>query len=175
MFKTIGKVLTLFLLVLPFGMYCQNGTDASVVKVLPGDFAQLIGKWEGTLTYLDYSTNKPYTLPAHLVMNEGRNEFQLKGSHIFPNEPKANSKFRLTLSKTGTQLNKKNVTSRNILHDGQIQITTEYLHKDGNEGKMATNRVTYTIGLDTYRVRKDVQFEGSTEWIMRNEYRYRKK
>lgn len=175
MIKTRIKLLMTFLIFLPFGIYCQNIDNTSPAKVLASDLALVIGNWEGTLTYLDYSTGKPYTMPANLVMTQGKNEFQLNGAHVFPNEPKANSSFKLKVSKDGTQLNKKTITSRKILQDGQIQITTEYEGKDGNEQKMAIIRITYTVGSDNYSVRKEVQFVGSTNWILRNEYKYRKK
>lgn len=163
-----------FVLFLPLGIYGQNNTNTSTGQVLSSDLALLLGHWEGSLTYLDYSSNKPYTMPANLVVKQGKNEFQLKASHIYPNEPKANSNFKFKISKNGTKLNKRNVISREILPEGQIQIHTEYLHKDGNEKKMAIIRNTYTMGLDTFSIRKDVQFEGSTDWIMRNEYKYQK-
>jgi hypothetical protein len=175
MIKTHITLSMILLLFFPFGTYGQDITGTSPDKVLPGDLSLIIGHWEGTLTYLDYSSNKPYSMPANLVMKPGRNAFQLRGSHVYPNEPKANTNFKLKLSKSGTKLNTKDITARKILPDGQVQIITKYEHKDGNEGKMATNRITYTIGLDKYSVRKDVQFDGSTDWIMRNEYRYQKK
>jgi 3-methyladenine DNA glycosylase/8-oxoguanine DNA glycosylase len=35
-------------------------------KTIKKDFAKLSGTWEGSLTYVDYSTGKPYTMPANL-------------------------------------------------------------------------------------------------------------
>lgn len=169
------KLLLAIMPLLSSGVYCQDMQDAPKNQILTSDLVLLIGHWEGTLTYVDYSTNEPYTMPANLVMKQGKNEFQLIGSHEYPNEPGANTNVKLKISENGARLNKRNVTSREILPDGQIQIMTEYLHKDGNDGKMATNRITYTLGSDKYSVRKDVRFDGTTDWIMRNEYSYQKK
>ncbi|MCB0705873.1 MAG: hypothetical protein KDC34_11210 [Saprospiraceae bacterium] len=173
--KTQIKVLFVCMLFLPVGLVAQDADQPASSNVLPSDLALLIGHWEGTLTYLDYNTNEPYTLPAHLDVAPGRNDYQINASHIFPGEPKANSDFKLNISRSGNKLNKRKVISRTVLPDGKIQIITEYSYKDGDEKKMATNRVTYTIGKDTYSVRKDVQFEGTNDWTMLNNYTYQKK
>ena len=35
-------------------------------KTIQKDFYKLSGTWEGSLTYLDYSSGKPYTMPANV-------------------------------------------------------------------------------------------------------------
>ena len=49
------------------------------------DLKNLIGKWEGTLTYLDYQSDKPYTMPANIEVNLiDSNNFLYK--NIYPKE-----------------------------------------------------------------------------------------
>jgi hypothetical protein len=180
--KTIHLIMTrspiilllLCWLLLPLGVFGQPANESASKQVLPGDLATLIGEWEGTLTYLDYTTNQPYTMPANLVVRPGRNENQLKASHSYPSEPQANENFTFRISRDGSKFNRDRVSSREVLPDGQIRIITTHRAKDGNERQMALIRFTYTIGPTEFGVRKEVQFVGTTDWIMRNEYRYQK-
>ena len=55
------------------------------------DFKPAFGKWKGTLTYLDYTSGKPYTMPCNIkVSKDGSNAQQLILAFEYPNEPKAN-------------------------------------------------------------------------------------
>lgn len=67
------------------------------------------------------------------------------------------------------------VQTRKALTNGDIEIVTEEKAKDGNDNKQATFRHTYIIGKTHYSKRKDVQFEGDTNWIKRHEYSYTRK
>ena len=39
-------------------------------KPIQKDFEKLSGTWQGTLTYLDYSSGKPYTMPADVEIKK---------------------------------------------------------------------------------------------------------
>jgi len=71
--------------------------------------------------------------------------------------------------------NGKPITSRSIIEDGAIQIVTEFPGRDGNDNKQALVKNIYTIGINTFDMRKEVLFEGSKEWKKRNEYNFKKK
>ncbi len=43
-----------------------NGNAQDNLKTSVKDFDKLVGSWQGTLTYLDYSTGKPYTMSADI-------------------------------------------------------------------------------------------------------------
>ena len=139
------------------------------------DFKILAGSWQGTLTYLDYSSGKPYTMPADMdiIRIEKTNKFSF--SNIYPKEKSANSVDTVTISKDGNYIDKELVKSRLRLPNGNIEIITEELGEDGNDNKPATFRHTYTFGKTTYSNRKDVQFAGDTKWINRHEYSYTRK
>ena len=66
------------------------------------------------------------------------------------------------------------IVSRKALADGSVEINTTHNGHDGNDNKKAIIRKTYTIGKNTFTNRKEVQFEGTTAWIMRTEYSYSK-
>ena len=56
-------------------------------KVSVNDFSPALGKWKGSLTYLDYTSGKPYTMPAWVEIVPGKSQVVL--GYEYPNEPKA--------------------------------------------------------------------------------------
>lgn len=138
------------------------------------DFKDLIGQWEGSLSYLDYSTNTPYTMPANLEVKQIgiSNHFLFK--HHYPNEPIANATDTIILSENFQKINKASVTSRNKLMDGNLIIITEERGADGNDHQPALIKTTYIIGKNILVERKDVQIAGQLEWIKRHEYSYKR-
>lgn len=169
--KSLSKIVVVLALLLPL---INNGQEATAEIVLSGeDLGVLLGEWEGSLTYIDYSSNKPYTMPANLSVSQGKNENQLSLYYTYPNEPKANSKGRISLSKDGKALNKEAVKSKQSMPDGQVLITTEYSGKDNN--KKAIIRNLYSISEERFVIRKEVQFENNVEWLKRNEYSFKRK
>ncbi|GLR19898.1 outer membrane lipoprotein LolB [Portibacter lacus] len=159
-------VLLNIFLVLSLSIYGQ-------AKITFDELKDIIGNWEGSITYLDYQTNKPYSMPANLKVTQGKRENILLLNNIYPNEPKANNFDKIKLTKNGMQLNKKTVTTRKILDNGHLQIQTEHQAKDDN--KKALIRYTYNIGKDVFLVRKEVQFKEADNWIKRSEYKYQRK
>ena len=136
------------------------------------DAAFLAGSWKGSLTYLDYKSGKPYTMPANTNINSIRGMNSLLVEMIYPDEPKANSKDTLKINDDCTSFDGATIISRKLLMDGSVQIITELNGKDGNANKNALLRKTYTFNKNSFTNRKDVQFEGTTEWIKRHEYSY---
>ena len=161
--KTLSIVVIIFALLFSIKNYSQN-------IVTKDDLQILHGKWTGTLTYIDYSSNKPYTMPANLIVEQGKNENQILLFNNYPNEPKANSKDKIKISKNGELLDNKRVKSKEKLADNQIQIITEYSGKDNK--KKALIRNIYIIGEKQFVIRKEVKFNNSEEWIVRNKYSY---
>lgn len=141
-------------------------------KITSGELAILLGEWTGTLTYMDYSSQKPFTMPATLKVKKGKNQNQFLLLTSYPNEPNANSKDRIWISKNGLQLNNRNVTSKQRLSNGQIQIITEYSGKDDKKKALIKN--SYILGENQFVIRKEVKFESSKAWILRNEYKYKR-
>ena len=143
-------------------------------KTLMKDFQNMSGSWKGSLTYLDYSSGKPYTMPADIVIKRIKTTNKFVLYNIYPKETNANSRDTISLSTDGKYIDKELVKSRRKLPNGDIEIITEEMGKDGNDNKQATFRNTYILGKTTYKKRKDVQFVGESEWINRHEYSYTK-
>jgi len=138
--------------------------------VAPDDVKTLIGEWIGSLTYIDYSSGKPYTMPANVSVSQGKNEYQLVLFYSYPKEPKANNKEKIKISSDGSQLNSHPVISKQKLPEGQIEIITEYSGKDNNKAALIRN--IYTLGKGVFIVKKVVKFENSEDWLERNIYSF---
>ena len=135
-------------------------------------FESITGSWEGSLTYLDYSTNKPYTMAANLIIQQLRNTDTFLFKNSYPKEPGANSVDTLIVSGDGRMINSAQITSKSRLEDGKLEMMSEHLATDGNQGKPALIKMTYVIGKKVYILRKEIQFFRKTEWIKRHEYSY---
>jgi len=138
--------------------------------VRPEMLENIMGEWEGALTYLDYQTNEPFTMPVNLNIENGKNEYLFKLFLEYPKEPKANGTDKIRLSKDGTRINKATIISTRELTEEEFEIITEYSGKDNN--KKAQIRVTYIIKRTELIIRKEVKFKNSEEWILRSEYNY---
>ncbi len=166
------KKKTVFILFAFCALHINIAFTQPIVSVK--DFQLLIGNWHGSLTYLDYTTNKPYTMPANITITPiGRtNSFLFANS--FPEEPNASWTDTILISADGRMINDETVKSKQLLKNGALQIITEVLSIDGNEKKPALLKYTYTMGKNSFIKRKEVQFTGDKKWIQRHEYSYKK-
>lgn len=139
--------------------------------VTPKVFKPALGEWKGTLTYLDYKSGKPYTMPANITISkDASNERQLVFRFEYPNEPKANGNDTLVISEDGTKIDGANVVSK-VRVGKNLLLSTEKDGVDGNDNRKATIRHIYTIGKRRFINRKEVRFEGEQNFIMRNEFK----
>lgn len=160
-------LLSLFFTVL----YLKISDQADAV-ISAKDLKDLRGCWQGSLTYLDYSSNKPYTMNADLKVSRTGRSHTFILENIYPQEPKANSSDTIIISSDGRKINDEIVHSKLKNADGSLEIITEKEGLDGNDNKPATFRFTYTIGKKSYIHKKEVRFDGQQEWIKRHEYNY---
>lgn len=79
-------------------------TDLPTVK--GRDLQLLMGaQWKGTLTYLDYSRNKRVSIPSNLTVTKSNGDrWSWVFEYQYPDEPKANSRETVTISKDGEPL-----------------------------------------------------------------------
>lgn len=147
-------------------LYAQNTISSD-------NLSSIHGSWEGSLTYMDYGTNQPYTMPANVEVKPGKNNYQILLFFSYPNEANANSKDKIKISKDGLFIDKAPVTFKQVLDDNSLQVTTESVGKDNN--KKALIKTIYVLGKDRFIIRKEVKFLGSDEWLVRNEYSFKRK
>jgi hypothetical protein len=148
--------------------------QAQEIKLTTADFIPFIGVWKGTLTYVDYTSGKPYTMPANVSISQIDKSFNYLFSKQYPDEPKANSTDTLHISMNGQRIDDEKITEIKREKDGFIEIITELTSVDGNENKPAIIRHTYKATNISLLIAKEVKFVGENTWIKRNENKYQK-
>ncbi len=153
------------LFVTAFLLVCSSLKAQSVqVKNLSNS----VGSWEGKLTYLDYSTGKPYTMSANIKISLTENKNGYIMGYEYPKEPHANSKDTTFIVRN--YFGKDKIVEFKKYSDAEYKMTTEVDGNDGNDNKKAVLRHTYLLKSNTFSVTKEVKFEGSDKWVKRNEY-----
>ena len=153
------------------GIFSGNIPAQSNTKVALTDFKSIAGNWYGSLTYLDYSSGKPYSMPANVLVTLLEKENKVVFVSTYPDEPKANSTDTTIITGDGTMIDKETVKSVTRQNDGTV-IITEHSGTDGNDDKPAIIRHTYSLNNKIFSIKKEVKFAGATDWIKRNEYNY---
>lgn len=149
-----------------------NSFSYSDSTITSKDLKNLTGCWKGSLTYLDYGTNKPFSMPANIIVKDFKNSNMIICSLIYPKEPAANSLDTIFISKDGRSINDEAIKTKRKFNRDSIEIVTEQSSIDGNDNKAAIIRHTYILGRSSYSIKKEVQFVGQTQWILRNEYKF---
>ena len=143
-------------------------------KIKANDLQRLAGvQWTGTLTYLDYGKNKKVSIPSNLLITRSADdkllwifEFQ------YPDEPQANSKRNVMIGEDGRSFGDEMVVERTKLANKTLKIVT---NKNGMDNdKPALLRFTYLLGPTSFSIRKEVKYEGASEFFERNEYSWRR-
>lgn len=168
--KEVMKSKLLFCLVLSLGFLSASAYSDTTLN--SGDLRKLAGCWKGSLTYLDYRSGKPYTMPANLEVKEVKSGRNILCFISYPDEPKANGTDTLSISEDGQLLNEERIISKRNYSTDSLGIISETKGLDGNDNKEALIRHTYTLGRTAYSVKKEVKFKGETQWILRNEYKF---
>lgn len=147
---------------------------SQTVKSVPvKDFEPAFGEWSGSLTYIDYRSNKPYTMPTNCNIKANGSQ-QLIIQIKYPNEPQANGYDTMTISTNGQYIGTANVVAKKQLPDGTLQIITEEKGMDGNDNKPAILKHIFTIGKSVYSNVKEVKFDGTSVWLKRNAYSFKR-
>lgn len=148
-----------------FILFCIS-SNAQSLKI--NDLSASVGNWKGKLTYLDYSSGKPYTMSANIKISLTEVKTGYIMGYEYPDEPHANSVD--TTYVNGKLFGKDKIVEFNKTSEGGFTLVTEIEGEDGNDYKKAILRHTYIFKTNTYSVVKDVKFDGTDTWIKRNEY-----
>ncbi|GAB3824254.1 DoxX family protein [Hymenobacter jeollabukensis] len=148
--------------------------DTPAVRL--ADFRPLLRyDWQGTLTYLDYQSQRPVTLVTRLNgMQAGAGELVLDYQYQEPEGGLVKGFERLRLRPDGHGLVWDELPMR--LHqrtarpDSTLQLVLVGEGRDDN--RPATIRRTVLIGARRCRIRKEVRFAGQTDFLQRNEYQF---
>jgi hypothetical protein len=143
-------------------------------KVSTEDLRSLTGaRWTGTLTYLDYRSNKKVSIPSNLTVTQAAgDETSWVFEYEYPDEPKANGKQTLKIEEGGAVFDGEKVVERTGLDGGGFRLVTVKRGRDND--KDALFRFTYTLDRSTFNIKKEVRPEGATEFFERNEYSWKR-
>jgi hypothetical protein len=136
------------------------------------ELGNLSGCWSGSLTYLDYTSGKPFTLSADLSVKQIGNSEALLFATSYPSEPKANSLDTARITGSGQIFRNEKIASKRNISKDSLEFITEIEGKDGNDHKPAILRHIYLVGKRALTIRKEVKFIGESNWTVRNEYRF---
>jgi hypothetical protein len=148
-----------------FLLLCLTAT-AQYVQV--NDLSASVGSWEGKLTYLDYSSGKPYTMSANIKVSLTENKSGYVMAYEYPKEPQANS--RDTTYIRDNFFGKDKIVVFEKGSGGGFTLVTEVDGTDGNDNKKAVLKHVYLVTLTSFSITKEVKFEGTAVWVRRNEY-----
>ena len=147
--------------------------NTTAQKVTPSQLKIIEGAWVGSLTYLDYKSGKPFTMPANIAFQQSKDNPNIFLRSIgYSTEPHANKKDSMIISMDGRMIDEFTIISNKILKNGIIQIIKQKKAIDGNDNKPATIRHIYTIGKTKFIDKKEVKFDGKEKWIVRNTYTF---
>jgi hypothetical protein len=168
-----GFALALFLLATLTPLDTPRASPADTPRVTADDMQPLIGvKWEGELTYRNYSDNEIVTIPAALsVARQGDHQYVF--AYTYPHEPQANRNGRVTIKEDGTVFGGETVVGKERLEDGSVKLTTTETGEE--DGREAIFVYTYIIGSARFSTLKKVTFVGEKESVFRNGYTFENK
>ncbi len=156
-------------------IFCLIATIASAQKLTPNNLKVLEGAWVGTLTYLDYVSGKPFTMPANTTYQQSANNPNIYLRSIgYSTEPHANQKDSMIISNDGAMLDDYKIISNKQLANGVLEIISEKKGIDGNDNKPALIRRILTITSNTFTNKKEVLFNGTDTWLLRHTYSFTK-
>jgi hypothetical protein len=130
--------------------------------------------WKGTLTYLDYTSNKPTTIPSTFKLTQAADSSSAWNFAIgYDEEPHANSATRLELRDYGRVLQLGDTTETvlsSIRQGNRVDITTQFTAADDN--KPATIRKVYIISPNAFSMQKLVKFADQPDFFERHIYQW---
>lgn len=164
------KFISIWLIAISFSVFVFGLAPKVKIK----DLQNLTGaQWMGTLSYLDYGKNTKVSIPSNLTVTQSKeNKTSWIFEYQYPDEPKANSKKIVAISEDGKTFNDETVVERTSLADKSLRIVTEKSGTDND--KKALFRYTYLLGKTNFSIKKEVRYEGTNEFFLRNEYSWKR-
>jgi hypothetical protein len=148
-----------------FILFCIS-SNAQSFKIK--DLTSSVGDWKGELTYLDYTSGKPYTMSANIKIRLTEDKSGYIMGYEYPDEPQANSKDTTYIN--NKLFGKDKIVEFKKSENGEFTLVSEIVGEDGNDHKKAILKHTYLLKSNTYSIIKEVKFEGTEIWIKWNEY-----
>lgn len=149
------------------------------VKVKNNELNNLAGDWQGELEYLDYQNDKSKTrlkLRSLNTVENGKVSQQIV--YVEPNGKEIKSGGSFALSPDGTQIVEEKMKwtiTKNSFDKKAKTRTIVYETKWKDNDRNADLRETMIIGKDEFSVTKEVRYENTADFFVRNTHRYTRK
>lgn len=128
--------------------------------------------WSGTLTYLDYTSNKPTTIRSTLVVKSIAPGAWTWATG-YNDEPDANSASEVRVIENGAAIQSGDTVERVVSRvrvGEKVTITTQ--HDGTDDNRPATIRREYIVAPGRFTIAKFVRFEGEGEFFERHVYNW---
>ena len=141
-------------------------------QIRPADLLLVTGsRWTGQLTYLDYTTKRPVSIPSTLSVTQVDGQpSAFIFDYQYPDEPHAKSTSTLTIADGGRTFSGERVVTRQVSTDGTLLLVTEKSGRD--DGREALIRHTYQIKPGRFLIKKEVRFGDNLQFIQRSLYQW---
>ena len=162
------------ILALLLGSQIFGAVSLKEARIKTDDLQILTGtQWSGTLTYLDYRSKKKVSIPSNLTVKpNGEDKWSWLFEYEYPNEPQANSREIVQLSKDGRNMNGEVVVERISLPDNTVRFVTEKKGEDNN--RSAVIRFTYSLNAKSFSIMKEVRYEDEDQFFERNRFDWKR-
>jgi hypothetical protein len=130
--------------------------------------------WNGTLTYLDYTSHQQTTIKSSLSVTRlpprPDSAFAWDMRVGYADEPQANSGETAVLTRDGRVFRDGAVLERTLLPDGSVRVVTE---QDGEDDhRNARFRFVYLLGREQSSIQKLVRFTPQEAFFERHVFRW---
>ncbi len=149
------------------------------VKVKNKELKNLAGNWEGELEYLDYQNDKSKTrlkLRSLNTVKDGKVSQEI--IYVEPNGKEVKSGGSFALSADGLQIVEEKMKwtiTKNFFDKRAKTRTIVYETKWKDNARNADLRETMIIGENEFSVTKEVRYENTADFFVRNTHRYSRK
>jgi hypothetical protein len=146
----------------------QNGSTSLAAE----DLKNWNGLWTGTLSYRDYTSDEMVTLELNGNCYIKGNKLVL--DYVINEWGKVFNQHYVYKVQDGTLFHEGGawtLIEKSNDPDGNLRFVVTKKGRDGNERQRCTFRKTFVYTGDTLTVTKEVEFEGTAGYFLRNEYR----
>jgi hypothetical protein len=145
------------------------------VTISSATLKNLVGCWQGTMNYSSTIIRKPYTTTAELIIRQLGKSNKFEVVHVYTKDPRENVIDTIIISKDCRKLNNASIKTKRTTRQGSTEIITTVSELDHDNNKPATVKRTYTLGKNLYTYKKQVQLQGQSAWLDREEFTYTRK
>lgn len=156
-----------------------SGASAQKVKVKNKNLTNLAGNWEGELEYLDYQNDKSKTrlkLRSLNTVKDGKVTQEIV--YVEPNGKEVKGGGSFVLSADGRQIIEEKVKwtiTKNLFDKKAKTRMIVYETKWTDNDRNADLRETMIIEENKFSVTKEVRYENTSDFFVRNVYNYQRK